>query len=271
MASNNLRRLIKEAVTKEVDIPTSFVGDLKRTIIQECIKDNRKPSPTYKPSSLGCIRNMYFQRVEAEIDPPSPNPSLTGQGESGSARHEHLQRWITKMKENDIDCEYIDVKTYIEENGLEDQLEVLKQKEFETKIQHKTLHLRFLADGIIRYRGKYYILEIKTEVSFKWQTRSDVAPEHVKQGTAYATLFGLDDVLFLYENRDICDWKSYILHVTPEMKDELIIKPITLCEKYVQSKVVPPISKVRDTKTCKYCPYKTICKTTGNTEELFTI
>lgn len=260
--TKNLRRLIQEASKpKEVDIPTSFIQDLKYTIIQYQLQNNSKPSETYKPSSFKCIRNMYFQRTGAEIDDPKPNPALVGIAESGTDRHERLQFWISSMKEYGVDCEYINVVDYLTENNLLDEFEILKQGKYETKLQHKQLHVRFLCDGILKYKGEYYILEIKTETSYKWQERKSYDINHKNQTTAYSTLLKINKVLFLYENRDLCDWKSYIFEVTPEMSDELVYKPIQECEEYIKENKVPPIPKVISKKDCQYCGYRKLCKT----------
>ena len=96
-----------------------------------------------------------------------------------------------------------------------DYLDVVKEPDFEhtdyeTKLYDKNLNMSFLCDGIIRYKDKYYILELKTEASFKFNSRSDVDPKHHNQGTAYSHEFGIDDVIFIYINRDILDMKPYM-------------------------------------------------------------
>ena len=139
---------------------------------------------------------------------------------------------------------------------------------FETKLEHKYLHIRFLCDGIIKYKNEYYILEIKTETSVKWQSRREINEEHIEQGVAYSTLLHIDNVLFLYENRDFCDWKSFILNVSDTMKMEYILNPINSCERYIKSNKVPPIPAVAGTKYCRYCLYKNACKVIGQTEDI---
>ena len=38
----------------------------------------------------------------------------------------------------------------------------------ETKLYHKKLNMSFMTDGIIRYKGKYFIFEFKKETSDKF-------------------------------------------------------------------------------------------------------
>ena len=86
-------------------------------------------------------------------------------------------------------------------------------------------------------------------------------PEHVLQGTAYAVAFDIDDVIFLYECRDNCNKKVFMLHVTDQMKQDLVGK-ITECDYYVKNQLVPP-KPTLDKMTCAYCAYANRCKKDG--------
>ena len=257
----SISRLIDMEV-KDTPVAESFLSDLKATI-ERVEKDNKRtPSQTYKPSSLACIRNMYFQVVGATQDPEVKGSILIGIGESGTDRHERIQRAVSLMKDYNIDCEYVDVGEYVKEHKFED-IEVVKQSGFETKLFHKDLNMSFLCDGIIKYKGKYYILEIKTETSRKWYDREGVAEEHKNQATAYSLSLHLDDVIFVYECRDNCDKKAYMLHVTDEMRQDLIGK-ISNCDSYVKNLIPPPKPKEASPKFCQYCNYKNECKKAGS-------
>ncbi len=142
-------------------------------------------------------------------------------------------------------------------------MEVVRQDGFETLIYHKSLNMRFKCDGIIRYKGQYFILEIKTESIYKWQNRQGIAEEHIAQGTSYATAFGVNKVMFLYENRDMCGKKAYILEVTNDMKMDLVIGKIEEADYYVKRLVPPPKPEDLPRNTCTYCPYKTECRKAG--------
>ena len=205
---------------------------------------------------------MYFQIVGAEQDKDRSNSCMVGICESGTDRHERIQDAVCHMKDFGIDCEYISVADFVTQNNLTD-LEIKEQKGFETKLYNKRYNISFMCDGIIKYRGKYYILEIKTESIYKWQNRKDVAEEHLSQGTAYSVSFGIDEVIFLYENRDNCDKKCFLLVVTPEMKMELVSK-IEQCDQFVAEFKVPPKPTDLPRSVCTYCGYKSECKKVGN-------
>lgn len=254
----NISRLIDESVEKEVSVETSFSEDMKMCI-QKLGTRPGKPSNSYKPSSLNCIRNMYYQRIEADTDPVTPvSAEMIGIGESGTDRHQRIQAYIVAMKDYGIDCEYVNVAKYIADNNIPD-LEVVEQKGYETKLYHKTLNLRFMVDGIIKYKGVYYILEIKTESSFKARVRESVDPTHHNQAFTYSQCLGIDKVFFIYEDRDCCTKKYFILPVTDTDRASVVNK-ITTCESYVTANVTPTKPEDVLKKTCQYCSYRSRCR-----------
>lgn len=260
MARNTLKNISRLIDIANTNIPPEqgFLADLKHSIEKTDEKNRRKPSQTYKPSSMNCIRSMYYQVMGAEPDPASSSYCMVGICNSGTDIHERVQQYVTDMKDNGIDCEYIDVADYIKSRGL-DYLDVVSKNGMETKLYHKTLNMSFMCDGIIRYKGHYYVLEIKTEVSFKWQNRDGVDPKHYKQGTAYSVALQLPEVIFLYISRDVLDMKAYMFKPTKEMQQDFV-GTITECDGYVQRMVCPPKPEELPKKTCEYCSYKTLCK-----------
>ena len=256
----NICRLIDSA-KEDVAPEQSFLGDLKRSIEMTNDKATREPSKTYKPSSMTCIRNMYYQVTGHPQDPQASNYTLVGICNSGTDIHERTQKYVADMKNNGIDCEYINVADYVRERGL-DYLEIVEQKGMETKLYHKTLNMSFLCDGIIRYKNHYYILELKTESTYKWQGRQGVDPKHYAQGTAYSLVFKIDKVIFVYISRDILDMKAFMFEPTEEMKNELVNR-ILECDNFVTEGKVPPIPENVPKASCSYCAYRNTCRNTG--------
>lgn len=253
----NVCRLIS-SVVEELPPEKEFLADLKRSIEMTDRKNARKPSQTYKPSSMNCIRNMYYQVTGAEQDEEGSSYALIGICNSGTDTHFRLQLSVSEMVDNGIDCEYVCVDDFIKQRAIKD-VEVVGVQGMETKLYHKSLNMSFMCDGIIRYKGHYYILEIKTENSFKWQSRTGVDKSHYNQAVAYSTAFGIDEVMFLYVNRDTFDMKTYIYTVTSDMKHELVGR-IDMCNGFVDSMQVPPKPEDVLEKTCSYCPYRTRCR-----------
>ena len=265
MARNSLKSVCRliQATQQESPVEVDFLEDLKRSIELSNIKNSRKPSETYKPSSMNCIRGMYYQVTGAEVEESTSSYALVGICNSGTDIHQRVQQSVIDMKSNDIDCEYINVADYVRSRNL-DYLEIVKEPDFEhgdyeTKLYHKTLNISFLCDGIIRYKGKYYILELKTESTYKWNSRQGVDPSHFNQGTSYSLAFGIDNVIFVYINRDVLSMKSYLFTPTEDMKST-IIATINTCDEYVASGIVPPIPEDVSKKACEYCNYKNQCR-----------
>ena len=258
--SKALLNVLNLASVEELPIETQFLNDYKYSVEVEAQKSKRKPSKTYKPSSLHCIRNMYFQVMGADTEGERASSELIGIGESGTDRHERIQTDVIHMKDSGIDCVYVDVAEYIEahKETITD-LSVIGKNGCETKLHDNVHNITFLCDGIIRYKSKYYILEIKTETGNKFWDRKGVDESHILQGTAYSTLLKIDNVLFLYECRDTCNKKAFMFTPTQQQKDDLLSK-IALCDTYVERQIAPPKPENLAKKHCAYCNYSELCK-----------
>ena len=263
MARQSLKGLLKTigSVTNTLPIEKQFITDLTYSIEKEDSKNKRVPSKTFKPSSIGgCKRNIYFQLTGAAQSAERSSCGLIGICESGTDRHIRLQEAICKMKENGIDCEYIDVADYVKNHNLTD-VEIVSKSGIETKCYNKVYNISFLTDGIIRYKNRYYILEIKTEISNKFWNHSDVRPEHKAQGVTYFLSFGIPDILYLYENRDTLEKKAFMFHATDEMVEE-IKDTMGYVNRCVEEDTIPP--KEEEKNKCQYCNYSELCESLGD-------
>lgn len=260
MARDSLKNVCKliDNVKRQLPPEQEFINDLKRSIELSDAKGKRKPSKYYKPSSMNCIRSMFYTRVGKKPDENGSSYVMWGICNSGTDTHERVQNAVAEMKANGIDCEYVDVAEFVKQRKLT-HLQVTGKSGVETHLIHKTLNLSFLCDGIIRYKNHYYILEIKTENSTKWYGRAGVDESHYNQATAYSMSLGLDEVMFLYINRDLFDFKPFLFTVTDEMKQELV-GLIEECDGYVQRLIAPPKPADVAKKTCEYCNYKSYCR-----------
>lgn len=267
MARNSLKnvlRLIDEA-KQELPVEQSFLADLKRSIELSADKNFRKGSQAYKPSSMNCIRQMYYMinGMEPEV---SSNYTLVGICNAGTDIHQRIQQAVLDMRSNGINCEYVNVADYVRSRNL-DYLDIVKEPDFEhgdyeTKLYHKTLNMSFLCDGIIKYQNKYYILELKTESANKFWGRQGVDESHFNQGTAYSLSLQIDNVLFVYISRDTLDMQSFMFTPTDAMKQELVGR-IQTCDEHVQKHSVPKKPENVARKTCTYCSYATQCRKDG--------
>ena len=260
MARNSLKNVMRLIETVKETLPPEqdFLNDLKRSIELDANKGYRLPSKTYKPSGMNCIRQSYYQIMGVEPDKSESNYTVVGICNSGTDIHVRVQTAVEHMKENGMECEYIDVAEFVRQRNIKD-LNIVSKSGMETKLYHTKLNMSFMCDGIIKYKNHYYILELKTENSYKFMNRKDVDPSHYNQGTAYSLAFGIDQVLFVYINRDVLDMKAFMLDVTGEMKEGLV-GYIEECDSYVKRMIAPPKPENVIKKACSYCLYKSQCK-----------
>lgn len=235
-------------------IANDFLNSLEKSICIDSKPSKDTKSTYYKPSSLNCLRMMFYYRTSTKIDGAERPASSIGILHSGEDRHLRIQKAITNMKNNGFDCEWVDVETYIKENKLTN-LEVISKKEYETTVHNKELDLLFLCDGIVKINGKYFIVEIKTENSSSFYNRVAVAEEHKHQAACYSLSFNINYVIFIYENRDLCLKKSFLFYVPPQLKNE-VVGMIERCNECVEKKELP--TKII-CKFCNYCDYKKKC------------
>ena len=176
-------------------VEESFLNDLKSTVAK--LNPTRPSSKHYRPSALNCMRLMYFDKIQAPKDVSVCDYGSARIPETGTSSHEAIQRYVSSMKDCGFDCEWVDVEEYIKSQKL-DYLVVRSKKEFETHLFDTRYGISFLCDGIIKYKGKYYILEIKTETDFKGANRDSADENHRKQSVCYSLCLGIRDILWLY-------------------------------------------------------------------------
>ena len=258
-SKSNVSRLIDIGKTKD-PIEKQFLDDLKRSIeIDDEKHSGRIASKTFKPSSMQCKRNSYFQLIGAKQDKGSSSFTMVGICNSGSDIHERIQKSVSLMCQNGMKAYFIDVGGYVKDQELND-IEVRDQRGFETKLYNKRYNISFMCDGIIEYKGKDYILEIKTETSRKWFTRTGVDKKHYNQAIAYSLSMKLDNVIFIYVSRDTLDMKSYMFTVDDSMRKELV-DYIEDVSGYAKRHIPPPKDDTIRRNVCEYCSYKSVCKT----------
>ena len=269
----SVSNLIKEQEASK-NVASLFLKRINEAIVK--LDPDKKPSNYYKPSSLMCVRQMYFTRKGVKPEEEMKDPTLIGICESGTDRHDRIQRVLASMKELGMEFEYVDVETYVRENDLRD-IEIIERKGMETKCFNKRYNISFLTDGIIRYipENKYFIFEFKTEVTQKFGKRNCQEKVHETQAAAYALSFGIEDTLFVYEDRNLTNKKCFLYHVSEEDKKQRVVDKIEFCEKCLKENKVPPKITNKDidpkyelgkdrvsgpsAKVCEYCSYKKEC------------
>ena len=250
----SLAKLINEASKVKAE-PEEFLSMYHEAVKRLDVP--RKPSACYHPSSIGgCSRNLYFQLVSEELDSMlAADPQLQEIGASGSAAHERIQQNIVAMQKLGYPVEWMDVSKYLEEHPALGTV-VRRIDGLETLLFNEIYNLSFKCDGIIRLNGLPRILEIKTEVEMKWVARNAPVEEHIAQGIAYSLGLGIEEILYVYENRNTCAKKAYLHKVSSSQKHQMSDK-IARIDSFVADGKVPP--KEESVSNCKYCNYKRAC------------
>ena len=249
--ANKLNRLAKMVAAGSTELTSNIFTNRLTKFIETSQKDYT-PSQFYKPSGIGgCMRKMYFERIGKPLqDKASFN--LTGMGETGTYRHEVLQEYILQLAKTDEDLEWIDVAEHLSKHPVEGTYvdKAFKKNPYETKCVNELMQLSFLCDGLIRFQGKLYILEIKTETMFKYSKHTEPYEEHKMQAACYGLSLGVKDVLFLYENRDNFDKKAYTYHINEDIENAVIDK-LSTCEEFVTAGESP--NEFCNSAWCPYC------------------
>lgn len=255
-AKQTLSSIIK-AKMQELPAEQSFLVEYKQTVAK--LNPPTKGSTYYKPSSMNCDRGMYYIAKGIDPDDILPEYNSVRITDCGTASHERIQYYVSQMRNKGFDCDWIDPEWYIKVKGLS-YLQIRDKKAFETKFLDTRYNLSFMCDGIIRYKGKYYILEIKTETDYKNSSRTEADAVHRNQSICYSLSLGIDDIMWLYESRNVCDIKSFHTIVTDADKERVILK-IEYVDNCVKTNKVPP--KCSNLKFCNYCDYKSTCRRDG--------
>lgn len=256
MALSNIARMVRRKT--QINPADKFLNEFIRTI--QANQREGLPSKTYKPSSMGgCSRSIYYELTGAPTDGVPDDYTLMGICESGTSRHETLQNYVMQMKEQGFEWEWVDPAEYVASKELP-HMEVVERSGNEVKFYNDLYNMRFLCDGIVKLKDKYFILEFKTESCYKFDKHDDAWKAHKMQATCYSLCFGIDDVIFIYENRNVCTKKSFLVTVTEEMKDEVEEK-IAEIDMAIDEGYVP--EKEESASECQYCDYKRQCRQDG--------
>lgn len=278
--------MIEQAVNQQ-PVNKLFLTACQSAIEKKAFEDQRLPSQWYKPSSFVCLRQMYFMRTSQKPDETVKDYQGIGMADTGTRRHTAIQAVLVELNRLGFDWEYIDVGKYIEQKQTEGKclsLVVREKVGAETKLFDKTLKMSFMCDGIVRRisTNRNYLFEFKNQISFKASNKSEkkdystptknrlnllpvdekhIDDEHQAQVDSYGTCLDLDEALVLYENRDTCELMCPEVYVITPEKKEAVINKIMCCEQFVEKLIVPPIHS--DTKPCRWCDYKLLCRRTG--------
>ena len=238
-------------------LSSDFLDDYDNYLTDKILKEeSRQPSKTFAPSSIRCKRISWFRlrgvspEQEVHVD-----KTLNFSAQVGTACHrtiqENLQSWLGSS--------WIDVEEYLASSNRPYTYSCTKSGP-ETNVIITDPPIKFSPDGIIKYKDKLFLLEIKTSEYSSFDKLSDPKPQHVDQIKCYCTLLGINNALVLYQDRQYGDFKCYEANVL-NYEMEAMWAMFKEVQDYVTKNIAPPKLPSGDPWcTPAHCRYYNKCK-----------
>lgn len=253
-----------------------------------------KPYPndglvTFGASWNGCDRQLVFKNAKIRTEKTPDIPFRGRQRRVGSAVIEYFQLDIAHMRKRLGDDALFEFATIgsTGEYAMEDAMQVRQV------IEHNGIKFAITAkpDGIFNYNaepGRRFLFEYKTKASGVVEMNakldySGAQAEHLRQVTAEAIVFGIDEGFIVYESMHKPSWFSdeerknvpktrktwrngapvsdirvEYFRITDGMKRELLDDLARQAELVYNGEI--PEMTVDMTSKCGFCPFKTHCK-----------
>lgn len=239
-------------------ISSQFISFYEDSVIKKLQSEGARPkSRTFAPSSMRCNRKSWFRLRGTEPDIlNSPDIGLNFRAEIGTARHLAIQ---TNLK-NTLCEDWLNVDDYLKENPIPFEYEIT-QNGMESLIKINNPPIRFACDGILRFAGKVFLLEIKTSEYNSWEALTKPKDVHMDQIKCYAALLNIHDVLVLYEDRQYGGLKCYQLYIN-DNDFQTVMDKFEYVQKMADANLAPEGLPKGDY-LCSNCEYKEKCKEWG--------
>ncbi len=169
--------------------------------------------------------------------------------------NKHRSYDIFKMLKEEPDCcpycgsknlKYGEVPIYIPSKNVEGRMDGLAYVgvDYRTDIERNDF-------------SDFYILEFKSENTYKFKKHTSPHQTHVNQASIYSFGYGfkIDQIAVIYEDKNVQDMKEYIVRIT-EKEQEEVIRRIDLLNNCIMNKELPT-EKMKS--ECTWCEHKIIC------------
>lgn len=226
---------------------------------------------SFSPSSASaCGRGLVFKANKEEKDKVIRYPYQRRWTRNSSAVHEAVQRDL-------LYCEKVLKNPIFMVERLESGLPAWEQNIKTAKvIEHNGVKfvLNGMCDGILNYTPD------NSKVLFEFKTKSTtigtvgtyklkgVQEEHRIQAVAYSILFGVDEVVFMYESvakdgwtkgaEAKVDFRTFYVKITEEDRKNLLDRLSEIAKQYYNNEIPAKEDK------CFFCVYKNACERVGN-------
>ena len=225
---------------------------------------------SFSPSSASaCARGLVFKANREEKDEDIRYPYQRRWTRNSSAVHEAVQRDL-------LYCEKVLKNPIFTVERLESGLPAWEQNIKTAKvIEHNGVKfvLNGMCDGILNYTpdGSRVLFEFKTKSTTIGTVGTyklkGVQEEHRIQAVAYSILFGVDEVVFMYESvakdgwtkgaEAKVDFRTFYVKITEEDRKNLLDRLSEIAKQYYNNEIPAKEDK------CFFCVYKNACEMVG--------
>lgn len=238
----------------------TFLEYYKSNVVNDLLKScNYVPSKSFAPSSIRCKRKQWFRLRGTEPDKvKEPDVTLNFIADIGTHCHRVIQKNLSEYLQDN----WLDVKTYLEENPHKYNYSV-KRTEYETLVKVEDPPVKFSCDGLVKLNNVVYLLEVKTSEANSMRSLVGPKEEHLDQVMCYCTLLNIDDALVLYQDRQYGSLKCFTYHMKDSDKQR-IVNVFEEVQERVNRNMIPGSLPSGD-KWCNssYCEYYRTCKMWG--------
>ena len=217
-------------------VSSDFLDLYERALNEKILEgESSIPSRTFAPSQIRCKRISWFRlrgvQPEQEL---IVDKALNFTAQIGTACHHNIQELLSQRLGKD----WIDVETFMKSEERPYEYSCVKNG-YETLIEIKNPPVRFAPDGIIFYKGKYRLLEIKTSEYSSFDKLTAPKAQHIDQIKCYCTLLNLHDALVIYQDRQYGNLKCYEVTITDQDMEQIkdMFIEVMLC---VENNIAPP-------------------------------
>lgn len=184
------------------------------------------------PSGLRCPRAQWFRLRGTQPDrPKSVDKTLNFTAQIGTACHRIIQSNLKASLKDD----WIPVREYLQNMDIGHEY-ILNEVDdgLETQIELKDIPIRFACDGIIRWKGNLYLVEIKSSDFGSFNDLTKPKSMHMDQIKCYSSLLKLSGVIVIYIDRQYGTLKFYEEKVSEADKTNIYktIQDIIDCYEY---------------------------------------
>lgn len=218
-------------------------------------------NPALSPSGLSCQRAAAFKLSGAVCKDEEETYESSLPATVGSFLHERIQTYLRH------DSIWVDVEDFVKSHphlGL--TVRGTQKIDGEVSLLFSGVRngkkvsppFSFQCDGIVCIDGEYYIVEIKSESEKAWQARTAPNPGHAEQGTAYAFLYGIKKILWIYVSRESFGTHRKIYE--QEIPDTRVEQFVATVQSIGNAVLTNSISTLPKARNCHWCAFSDVCK-----------